>query len=139
MSLTQSELIAGQGEDGLTNLEYLDGPPCALLQIGPSNAPRTFDVVDVESYAIAPNQTRYGIATEPHDYDLRSNKDPRVPYLRDRVYLVDARGRRVTREWAQGRWQFHIVTDGPQGRDARDLMLELDTFTYIPLLHGPPN
>ena len=108
------------------------------LQIGPSNAPNSFNVIDAESYAVSPDQVRYGIETEPHPFDLREDKSPLVPYIRDRVYLVKADGKRLKRKWKNGRWQFHFALDGLTGRTGRDFTMDMGTFYYNPVVHGPP-
>lgn len=136
MPLKQYDVTGGRRYD---NFGYMDDLHCGLLQIGPSNVPKAFEVVDAESYAVAPDGKRFGISTEPHGYDLRPDKDPRVPYVRDRVYLVGANGRRFNRNWGNGLWKFHFVLDGPAGRDTRDYEMRLSTFHYNPLIHGPPN
>lgn len=136
MPLKQYHVTGGQQYD---NFGYMDHLHCGLLQIGPSNVPKASNIVDSESYAIAPDGKRFGISTELHDYDLRPEKDPRVPYVRDRVYLVDAKGKRVNRNWSDGLWKFHFVLDAPAGRDTRDFEMQLGTFNYNPVVHGPPN
>lgn len=136
MPLKQYHVTGGQQYD---NFGYMDNLRCGLLQVGPSNVPKAFTIVDTESFAISPDGQRYGISTEPHGYDLRADKDPRVPYVRDRVYLVDAKGKRLNRNWKDGVWKFHFMIDAPTGRDARDYEMQLGTFNYNPVIHGPPN
>ena len=136
MPIKQHDVSGGGQYDDFSYMEHLR---CGLLQVGPSNVPKAFDVVDAESYAVAPDGKRFGIATEPHGYDLRADKDPLVPYVRDRVYLVDANGKRFKRNWADGLWTFHFVLDAPAGRDTRDYEMQLSTFHYNPLIHGAPN
>ena len=121
------------------NFAYVDSLRCGLLQVGPSNVPKEFKVVDSESFAINPAGNRFGLSTRPHDYDLRRDKDPRAPYVRDRVYLVDSDGMRVDQRWNDGLWKFHFVLDGPNGRESRDYELRLGTFNYSPVINGPPN
>ncbi|CAA9400256.1 MAG: hypothetical protein AVDCRST_MAG64-1664, partial [uncultured Phycisphaerae bacterium] len=115
MPIKQENVTGGQLYD---HFSYDDWDRHGLLQIGPSNVHKTVRVVDAESYAIAPNGKRYGIATEPHRYDLE-DPDDRAPYVRDRVYLVDDKGRRSKRNWADGWWEFVFVLDTPHGRDSR--------------------
>ena len=135
MPLKQTHVTGAQQHD---HFLYLERPPCGLVQFGPSNVAKDFVIVDAESYAIAPNGVRYGIVTEPHDYDVES-PDPAVPYVRDRVYLVDARGRRIRRAWDDGEWKLHFVLEKPAGREHREFEVQLGTFNYNPVLHGPPN
>ena len=140
--LKQCRVTGGQEYD---HFAYMDDLHCGLLQIGPSNVLKTIKIIDAESYAIAPGGTRYGIVTKPHDYDLKSDDDLpvmnylRVAYVRDRVYLVDTKGRRVGRSWTNGPWQFHFVMDTPHGRDTREFDMQIETFYYNPALHGAPN
>ena len=136
MPVKQSHMTGGQKHDSFL---YIENERYALLQIGPSTVPKTFKIVDAESSAVAPDGTRYGISTKPHDYDLRPDKDAGVPYVRGRVYLVDASAARMTRSWQDGSWQFHFVRDGARGREVRDFTLDLSTFNYNPILHGAPN
>jgi hypothetical protein len=129
----QADVTGGRVYD---NFGYDDWARYGLLQVGPSNVPKSVTVLEAESYAIAPNGTRYGIATEPHKYDL-DNTDDRVPYVRDRVYLVRANGRRTKRLWGDGRWEFVFVLQTPYGRDARQFTVDMSTFIYKPLVHRP--
>ena len=112
------------------NFGYADGG-YGELKLGGSNAPRTATVVDAESYAIAPNGTRYGIQTVP---ERRRNPDSPLN-VGDRVYLVRPNGRRTTREWADGYWEFYFTLDTPYGRDFRHLTVEFWTFVYVAFVH----
>ena len=136
MPVKQYHVTGGQQYDSFS---YLDHLRCGLLQIGPSNIPKAFKIVDSESHAVSPDGKRVGISTEPHDYDLRPDKDPSAPYVRDRVYLVAADGKRVTRKWEDGLWEFHFVLDAPSGRETRDFEMQVSTFYYNPVVHGSPN
>jgi hypothetical protein len=135
MPLQQSYVTGGEGYDHFSYHDYNDW---GLLQIGPSNQPKTISIVDAESFAIGPRGKRYGVESEPHPYDLREDKDPRVPYVRDRIYLIDAKGKRLGR-WRNGGWQFTFVFDAPDGRESRHFNMTLWTFFYNPVIHGPPN
>jgi hypothetical protein len=136
MTVKQGQLISESQQD---HFVYLDHLHCAILQIGPSNAPKAFTIIDGESSAVAPDGERYGIATEPHEYDLRGDRDARVVYVRDRVYLVDGRGQRITRDWKDGRWEFQFALEDAKGRHSKAMTLELCSFDYNPAIHGPPN
>ena len=136
MPVKQYHVIGGQQYDSFS---YSDHLCCGLLQIGPSNTPKAYTIVDAESHAVSPDGKRLGISTEPHDYDLRSDKDARVPYVRDCVYLVAADGKRDKRKWKDGLWRFHFMLDAPSGRETRDFNMQVSTFYYTPVVHGSPN
>jgi hypothetical protein len=127
------------GGEPFDSFGYYGDLHCGLLQIGPSSAPKSIRVLDGESYAIGPEGTRFGILSEPHPYDLRPDRDPLVPYVRDRIYLVDGDGERTTRNWTDGLWRFHFVIATASGREVRDFQLEVSSFNYNPIVHGPPN
>ncbi len=134
MALKQYNVTGGKEYD---QFSYMDHYRCGLLAIAPTNAPKVVKIIDAESYAIDPNGVRRGIATEPHDYDLRPENEGF--YVRDRVYLIDAKGKRLKSNWKDGPWKFHFVMDTPTGRDVRDFDMQLGTFHYNPVVHGPPN
>lgn len=136
MPLKQFDVTGGQQHD---SFGYVDHLHCGLLQVGPPSVPKNFTIVDDESYAIAPDGKRFGISTEPHDYDLRSDNISRMPNVRDCVYLIDADGKRIDSNWKDGLWKFHFVINSPTGRDTRDFEMQLWTFNYNPAVHGPPN
>lgn len=131
----QRDVTGGQLYD---SFEYVDHLHCGLLQIGPSNVPKSVSIVDPESYAIAPNGKRYGILTTPDPDDLKT-EGPAGRYVYDRVYLIDSRGRRINREWANGRWRFVFAIRTPNGPERREFDVRFWTFNYNPLVHGPPN
>src|SRR5262245_4496718 len=83
--LTQTTVVGGRGYD---HFGYYGEMRSGLLQIGPSNRKRTATVIPNKSYATAPDGTRHGISTEPHLFDIEE-KDPRVPYVRERIYVLD--------------------------------------------------
>ena len=134
----QPHVTGGQGYD---DFGYVDSYCCSggygLLQIGPSNVHKTVAVIDAESYAIGPDGERYGVVSKPHPYDV-SDPDPRAPYVRDRIYLLTERGRRLW-SWRDGDWRFVFALQTPHGRTTRTFNLSHWTFYYSPFLHGPPN
>lgn len=132
--LQQAYISGGEGYDDLGQFDQGWG----LLMIGPSNRPKTVSIVDVESFAIGPRGERYVVESEPHPYDLREDRDSRVLYVRDRIYLVNARGKRL-KHLRNGEWQFTFVLNTPEGRDTRNFNMTLWTFFYNPVIHGPPN
>ena len=128
--LKQRNVTGGRGYD---HFGYEGG--YGWLLIGPSNVPQSVTVVDAESHAVAPNGKRYGIETEPE----RRRQPDSPPNAGDRVYLVGPNGRRTSREWANGRWEFFFTLDTPDGRDTRHFTVDFWTFVYNPFAHGPPN
>lgn len=125
---------------------YLWSGGYGLLQVGPSNVVKAVAVVDAESCAVGPGGERYGVESEPHPPDLDQTPHPYpgeyadvpTPYVRDRIYLANAKGRRI-RSWRDGKWTFVFVLDTPRGRETREFAMTLGTFHYNPLVHGPPN
>ncbi len=109
-----------------------------LLQMGQSNQPKKGPIVDAESFAIGPRGKQYGVESELHPYDLREDRDPRLKYVRDRIYLVDAKNKRLS-TWRNGDWQFTFVQDTPDGKVTQTVNMTLWTFFYNPVIHGPPN
>lgn len=135
LPLQQSRVVGGRGYD---HFGPFDDQGYALLQIGPSNTPKRVHVIDSDSYGLAPDGSRYGIHTEPHPYDIET-KTSKVPYVRDRVYLIDPRGHRVTGRWKNGQWKFHFTLRTPNGIETRDFHASFWPFLYIPIIDGPPN
>lgn len=133
--LKQTRIVGGQGSD---HFGYYGETGYGLLQIGPSNTPKRITVIDARSYAIAPNGSRFRIRTEPHAFDIET-KFPKTPYVRDRVYLLDSEGRKITRALKNGNWKFHFTLRTAKGVETRDFDADLWTFYYNPLIHGPPN
>ena len=130
--LTQANVTGGRRYDHFMYHEDMDS---GLLQIGPSNRNRTATVIPGQSYATSPDGTRHSIATEPHQFDITQ----RYPYIRERIYLLDSNGNRVTRKWRNGRWTFHFALATPRGTETRDFQADLWTFLYNPVVHGSPN
>lgn len=133
--LKQYHVTGGQQYDAFS---YMEHEGCGLLRIGPAQPHKTIEIVNDESYAIGPRGNRYGVESEPHPYDLREDRDPRLHYVRDRIYLTKESGKRL-KSWKNGEWQFTFVMDGPEGRDTREFEMTLGTFHYNPVVHGPPN
>ena len=133
--LKQARIVGGRGYD---HFGYYGETGYGLLQIGPSSAPNRITVIDSQSYAIAPNGSRFRIRTEPHPYDIET-KSFKVPYIRDRVYVLDSAGRRITKPLKNGQWKFHFTFLTPQGVRTRYFDAKLWTFYYNPIIHGPPN
>ena len=38
-----------------------------------------------------------------------------------------------------GQWEFVFVLETPSGRDTRQFTVDVWTFNYVPMIHGPPN
>ena len=132
--LTQSNVTGGKRFD---HFGYFGDLGYGLLQIGPSNKRKMVTIIPAESYAIRPDGIRVGIATEPNPADLNKKAGDLVPYIRDRVYLLDPKGRRVAR-WPNGQWTFYFVLRTSRGKETRTFQLDLWTFHYNPILHGSP-
>jgi hypothetical protein len=130
MPLRQQKTISGGGDSDLLLCE----DRFLLTQLGPSNEPNTRHVVAAESYIIAPRGERYTVEVEPHQFDI----EQKYPCVRERIYPVDSRGRRLGR-WSNGIWTVHLVLDTPTGRATRHEQIRFWTFWYNPLFHGPPN
>lgn len=107
----------------------------ALVQFGDASRRRRGTVMPEKSYATGPDGQRYGIATEPHEYDVANDTE----HVRERVYFVDRNGRRVT-SLDKGRWQARLVLELPSGREeVYEFAADVSTFYYSPFLHGGPN
>lgn len=130
--LTQTAVAGGRGYD---HFDYYGDLRFGLLQIGPSNRGRTATVIPGKSYATAPDGRRHGISTEPHAFDI----EQKHPYVRERIYVLDEQGRRITRKLSEGRWAFRFTLRTPGGMEARVFQADLSTFYYNPIIHGPPN
>jgi len=128
----QAVFKGGEQYDHFGYYEYY-----GLLQIGPSNAGKTAKVLVNGSYAIDPSGRRLSIETEEHDYD-KQQKDPRAPYIRDRIYVLDQNGNRLSK-LKDGNWKFVFALSTPKGREERTFESKVWTFYYNPILHGPPN
>jgi len=133
--LQQTNIVGGRGYD---HFGLYGETGYGLLQIGPSNTPKKSHVIDSQSFALSPKGVRLRIETEPHPYDIEK-KSPKVPYVRDRVYVLDAEGRRITRPLKNGQWKFHFTMRTPKGIETRDFDADLWTFFYNPVIHGSPN
>lgn len=129
----KQESVNGGGPDD--HFGYYETARCGLLQIGASSKPKEIKLVEQESYAISPDGVRYRIQTEEHPFDIEQG----YPYIRDRVYLIDKTGTRVSKDWKNGKWEFHFVIQGPKGRETRDFEPKYWNFYYCILIHGAPN
>lgn len=133
--LQQTKIVGGRGYD---HFDYYGETGYGLLQIGPSNAPKQITVIDSQSYALSPQGIQFRIQTQPHPYDIET-KSFKVPYIRDRVYVLDSEEHRITRPLNNGQWKFHFTMRTPKGSETRAFDADLWTFYYNPLIHGPPN
>jgi hypothetical protein len=128
MPLQQTNISGGKGYDHFGIYDDY-----GLLSVGPSNQTKAIQLIDSESYAVGPNAKKYGIKSEPHDFDISQ----KYPYVRDRIYVMD--DGRPLRSLKDGTWKFvfYFMTTG--GKDSRTFDAQLGTFYYNPVIHGAPN
>jgi len=135
--LQQTEIKGGKGYDFFG---YYGG--YGLLQIGPSNQKKKIHVISEDSYAVSPTGKRFSIHSEPAPNDLKpSQYHSEFPnyYVRDRITLIDAKGKTLAKISTNGEWHFHFEFSTAQGRDTRDFTARFWMFYYNPIIHGPPN
>ena len=120
---------------GLRKFEHLSVDGSYFMeQLGPSDKPKEKEIIANESYAISPKNKKYKIELQPHDYDISE----KFPYIRDRIYLLNAQGNRV-RSISNGTWTLFLMLDSKDGKEPREFKANIWTFRYNPLVHGPPN
>lgn len=110
----------------------------AIVQLGPSNMPKTGTIIDSESYVITPKGKRVGISTEPYAFDV-SDRGPGVPNIRDALYLTNAKGSRDGSSWKDGKWRFFLVVETPQGRETRTFDLKVKSTLDVWWIWQAPN
>lgn len=128
MPLQQTNITGGLEYD---HFGYYDD--YGLLSIGPSNLPNKIQLIESESYAVGPNAKKYGIKSQPHDFDIHQ----KYPYVRDRIYVINE-GRPI-RNLKSGTWKFVFYFMTPEAKDSRTFDVKVETFYYNPVIHGAPN
>jgi hypothetical protein len=127
--LQQTKITGGQNND---YFGYYDD--YGLLNIGTWNETKAIHILAVDSYAIGAGNEKYGIRSEPHQYDIDKN----YPYIRDRIYVIDKNGKQLGR-LKSGKWKFVFNFETQDGKDSRTFDASVSTFYYTPIIHGPPN
>ena len=132
MRLPQANVTGGCKGDHLGTYDSQYGAILSLKSLGHE---KSFSINEENSFAELNGENRYAVATEPHSYDILSG----FAYVRDRVWIIDKKGRKVKR-LKDGDWTFHLsLRDKLDNRLSRDFHAEYRTFYNNPIVHGPPN